>query len=205
MCGIGTALMNTPAPPSIGVLRMMVATTKVTARVSSANSSPRSRFMRNTTAPMATPSSAAIAAAIGTVGRNGTLRLRRQSGRRVHADAEEGGMAQAEIARKAREQRPARRQRDPEEDEIEERIVEGRQARPSAGSRKPRCPGPRRPWELCARLVMTTPDPTAGWRSAPRRIRPVPRRGSGPPWPSTRWRRSAGRRTARPAGCRAGR
>ena len=49
--------------------------TKVTASVSRANSSPRSRFMRNTTVPMPTPSNAAIAAATGTVTRNGTFAL----------------------------------------------------------------------------------------------------------------------------------
>ena len=75
MCGSGTALMNTPPPPSIGVLRMMVAITKVTARVSSANSSPRRRRRRNTTAPMPMASRAAIAAASGTVSRNGTPNL----------------------------------------------------------------------------------------------------------------------------------
>ena len=73
--GSGTALMNTPPPPSIGVLRMMVAMTKVTARVSSANSSPRSRRRRNTTAPMPAASRRPSAAAIGTVTRKGTPNL----------------------------------------------------------------------------------------------------------------------------------
>ena len=75
IAGSGTALMKMPPPPSIGVLRMIVAITKVTARVSSANSSPRSRRRRKTMAPMPTASSAGIAAATGKVGRNGQPNL----------------------------------------------------------------------------------------------------------------------------------
>ena len=75
MAGSGTALMKTPPPPSIGVLRMMVAMTKVTASVSRAKSSPRRRFSRKTTAPMPTPNRAAMAPAAGTVARKGTPNL----------------------------------------------------------------------------------------------------------------------------------
>ena len=73
--GTGTADRNTPEPPSIGVFRITVATTKVTASVISANSSPRSRFNGNTRAPIAQPRSAAIAAATGIVARNGQPNL----------------------------------------------------------------------------------------------------------------------------------
>ena len=64
-----------PGPPSIGVLSTMVARTNVTASVSSANSSPRTRFTRNTTAPSAIASSAASGAATGSVARNGQSNL----------------------------------------------------------------------------------------------------------------------------------
>ena len=64
-----------PGPPSIGVLRMIVASTKVTASVSSANSSPRTLRTRKTTAPSATPSTAATAAATGSVATNGQSSL----------------------------------------------------------------------------------------------------------------------------------
>ena len=50
----------------------MVASTNVIASVSNPNSSPRSRFTRKTTAPMPALSSAATAAATGSVARNGT-------------------------------------------------------------------------------------------------------------------------------------
>ena len=69
--GTGTALSETPGPPSSGVLTTIVPMTKVIASVSSANSSPRTPLTRNTTAPSATPSSAATAAATGSVQRNG--------------------------------------------------------------------------------------------------------------------------------------
>jgi len=62
-------------PPSIGVFRMMVPITKVTASVSKAKSSPRRRRRRKTTAPMPTPSRAGIAAAAGMVSRNGMPNL----------------------------------------------------------------------------------------------------------------------------------
>jgi len=54
---------------------MMVATTKVTASVSSANSSPRTPLTRNTTKPMKRPSSAGTAAAKGSVARKGRSAL----------------------------------------------------------------------------------------------------------------------------------
>ena len=54
---------------------MMVATTKVMAKVSNANNSPRTAFTRNTTAPKARPSKAAINAAIGSVNKNGQFKL----------------------------------------------------------------------------------------------------------------------------------
>ena len=60
-----------PGPPSIGVLRMIVETTKVTARVSRAKSSPRSARTLKMIAPSATPRSAGTAAAKGSVHRNG--------------------------------------------------------------------------------------------------------------------------------------
>src|SRR6185312_165417 len=46
----------------------------------------------------------------------------------IDAGAEEGGVAEAPIAGEAAEDRPARRHRDPEEDEIEEGDVIGRDA-----------------------------------------------------------------------------
>jgi hypothetical protein len=67
--GIGTAFRYTPGPPSMRVLPMMVARTKVTASVSSANSSPRTPFTRKATAPTPTPITAATSAAIGNVQR----------------------------------------------------------------------------------------------------------------------------------------
>jgi len=57
------------------VLSTIVASTKVTASVSRAKSSPRSRGRRNTTAPSATPKTAATSAAAGSVHRNGTPAL----------------------------------------------------------------------------------------------------------------------------------
>jgi len=51
----------------MGVLRMMVAMTKVTARVSKPNNSPRKRRKRNTTAPKPTPNKAGTKAAMGKV------------------------------------------------------------------------------------------------------------------------------------------
>ena len=68
---MATPMRYTPGPPSIGVLCTMVATTKVTASVSSAKNSPRSPRTRNTTAPSATPSSAETPAAAGSVARKG--------------------------------------------------------------------------------------------------------------------------------------
>ena len=59
----------------MGVLMMMVATTKVTARVNSAKSSPRTALTRNTTAPSRTPSTAGSSAAKGKVARNGQSSL----------------------------------------------------------------------------------------------------------------------------------
>ena len=56
------------------VLRTIVANTNVIASVSRPNSSPRSRFTRNTTAPMPSPSSPASVPAAGSVSRNGTLK-----------------------------------------------------------------------------------------------------------------------------------
>ena len=58
------------------VLSTIVARTNVTARVSSANSSPRSRRTRNTTAPIPTPKRAATSPASGRVGRSGRPALR---------------------------------------------------------------------------------------------------------------------------------
>ena len=128
--GSGTALMKTPPPPSIGVLRMMVAITKVMASVSSANSSPRSRRTRNTTAPMPTRQQRRAARPRPAASsRNGQPNLVVSVGRRVHAGAEEGAVAEAEVAGKAAQEGPAGRQRDPEEHEVEERFVEGRQPR----------------------------------------------------------------------------
>ena len=69
--GTGTPVSETPEPPSSGVLTTIVPMTKVIARVSRANSSPRTPLTRNTIAPSATPSSAATAAATGSVQRNG--------------------------------------------------------------------------------------------------------------------------------------
>jgi hypothetical protein len=57
------------------VLSTIVAITKVTARVSSAKSSPRTAFTRKTTAPSPIPSSAAMAAATGSVHRKGQSRF----------------------------------------------------------------------------------------------------------------------------------
>ncbi|MCC2636240.1 MAG: hypothetical protein K0S48_4126 [Ramlibacter sp.] len=54
---------------------MMVATTKVTASVSSANNSPRTALTRKTTKPMNSPSSAGSKAAKGKVARNGQFHL----------------------------------------------------------------------------------------------------------------------------------
>ena len=68
--GIGTALSITPGPPSIGVLSTMVAITKVTASVSTANSSPSSARTRKMMAPSTTPNSAGTAAANGKVQRS---------------------------------------------------------------------------------------------------------------------------------------
>jgi hypothetical protein len=59
----------------MGVFRMMVATTKVTASVSSANSSPRTARTRNTANPRPSASSAGIRAASGSVARNGQFNL----------------------------------------------------------------------------------------------------------------------------------
>ena len=59
----------------MAVLPMMVATTKVTASVSSANSSPRTPCTRNATAPTPTPMAAATSAATGKVQRNGQSNL----------------------------------------------------------------------------------------------------------------------------------
>ncbi len=69
--GIGTAASDTPLPPSIGVLTMTVPSTKVTAKVSSANTSPRMPLTRKTIAPTTTPSTQATAAATGSVHRKG--------------------------------------------------------------------------------------------------------------------------------------
>ena len=52
---------------------------------------------------------------------------RRERGRGVDAGAEEGGVAEAEVAGVAAEDVPAGRQGDPEEHQIEECLVEGRQ------------------------------------------------------------------------------
>src|SRR5437773_930381 len=52
---------------------------------------------------------------------------RRERGHRVHAGAEEGAVAEAEIAGVTAQQAPARGERDPVEDEVEEGLVEGRQ------------------------------------------------------------------------------
>jgi hypothetical protein len=73
--GTGTALRYTPGPPSIDVFSTIVASTKVTASVSNANSSPRTARTRNTTAPSARPSAVATAAATGSVARNGQSNL----------------------------------------------------------------------------------------------------------------------------------
>ena len=51
---------------------------------------------------------------------------RRERGRGVDAGAEEGGVAEAEVAGVAAEDVPAGRQGDPEEHQIEEGLVEGR-------------------------------------------------------------------------------
>jgi hypothetical protein len=69
--GTATPASETPCPPSSGVLPTMVPSTKVMASVSSAKSSPRTPLTRNTTAPRATPSSAATSPATGSVQRNG--------------------------------------------------------------------------------------------------------------------------------------
>src|SRR5262249_34201624 len=50
-----------------------------------------------------------------------------QRGRRVHPGAEEGAVAEAEVAGEAAQDRPARGEGDPGEDEGEERLVECRQ------------------------------------------------------------------------------
>ena len=71
MRGSGTPLRYTPGPPSMRVLSTIVARTNVTASVSSANSSPRRLRTRKTTAPTATPNSAATRPARGSVARNG--------------------------------------------------------------------------------------------------------------------------------------
>ena len=71
IAGIGTAASETPLPPSMGVLTTIVPTMKVTARVSSAKTSPRMPLTRKTLAPIAMPSTAATAAATGNVHRNG--------------------------------------------------------------------------------------------------------------------------------------
>ncbi len=55
----------------MGVFCTIVASTKVTASVSSAKSSPRTRFTRKTMAPSTTPSRAATSPAMGRVTRNG--------------------------------------------------------------------------------------------------------------------------------------
>ena len=73
--GTRTALSTTPGPPSSGVLRMIVARTKVTARVSKAKSSSRTSRWRKTTAPSANPNPPATIAAIGSVARNGQFAL----------------------------------------------------------------------------------------------------------------------------------
>ncbi len=73
--GTATAARKTPGPPSIRVLSTMVPSTNVTARVSSANSSPRSRRTRNTTAPIPRPRSAATTPAAGSVHANGNPKV----------------------------------------------------------------------------------------------------------------------------------
>ena len=57
------------------VFSTMVPTTKVTASVSSANSSPRTDLTLNTTTPRPRPSKAAISAAAGRVHKKGQFRL----------------------------------------------------------------------------------------------------------------------------------
>ena len=74
--GSGTALRYTPGPPSIRVLSTIVARTKVTASVRSANSSPRSRRTRKTTAPTLTPNRAAASPASGSAARMGRPAVR---------------------------------------------------------------------------------------------------------------------------------
>ncbi len=69
--GTATAASDTPLPPSMGVLTITVPSTKVTASVSSANTSPRMPLTRNTMAPTTRPSTQATAAAAGSVDRNG--------------------------------------------------------------------------------------------------------------------------------------
>ena len=72
--GNGTALRKTPGPPSMRVLSTMVPSTNVMASVSRPKSSPRSRFTRNTTAPIPAPRAAARMPAASSVHRNGTLK-----------------------------------------------------------------------------------------------------------------------------------
>ena len=71
MAGTFTAASETPLPPSMGVLTTIVPTMNVTASVSSAKTSPRMPLTRKTLAPTKTPSTAATAAATGSVHRNG--------------------------------------------------------------------------------------------------------------------------------------
>ena len=58
-----------PGPPSMGVFKITIDTTKVMAKVIKANNSPRKRLTRNTTAPKATPNKAATKAATGKLAR----------------------------------------------------------------------------------------------------------------------------------------
>ncbi len=75
--GSGIALRYRPGPPSMRVLSTIVASTNVTASVRRANSSPRSRGTRKTTAPIATPNRAATTPASGRAGRTGRPAVRR--------------------------------------------------------------------------------------------------------------------------------
>jgi hypothetical protein len=72
--GMSTAASDTPLPPSIGVLTMTVPTTKVTASVSSAKTSPRMPLTRKTMAPTSRPKALATSAAAGSVHRKGQLK-----------------------------------------------------------------------------------------------------------------------------------
>ena len=107
MCGTGTAL-SVDAGPAVDrrVERRWWPSTKVTASVSSANSSPRTERTRNTTAPSATPSTRGHRGSHRQRGQERPIELAASTRGGVDAGAEERAVAEREVARVARQDVP---------------------------------------------------------------------------------------------------